>query len=229
MTQTEEYLDNPIWHSLNSHHAGLALGDDLARAYPKDIAPFAGLAANTEATFASLATLVKPGGSVACLSRQPAINEDWAVARQVPIIQMVYAGPAVPAVETPYAITSLTSADVPAMLTLVDLTHPGPFLLRTIELGTYLAVWQDGQLAAMAGERMYVPGYREISAVCTHPNFQRRGYARQLVFQLIHAIQSAGEIPFLHVAAANTGAQTLYGSMGFIPRAEFSMFVLKRQ
>jgi predicted GNAT family acetyltransferase len=229
MAHPDNYLDNPIWNSLTTQHSNIALGNELARAYPKDIAPFAGVAANTEAAFDGLATLVKPSGTLALLNTHPALGEQWTLVRQIPLTQMVYAGPAISAVGTPYAIAPLSLADVPAMLALVDLTHPGPFLPRTIELGTYLAVWQDGQLAAMAGERMHVPGHREISAVCTRPDFQRRGYARQLVLQLIHEIQRADEIPFLHVATANTGAQTLYESMGFKPRAEFSMSVIKRQ
>jgi hypothetical protein len=33
------------------------------------------------------------------------------------------------------------------------------------------------KLVAMVGERLRVPGYREVSGVCTHPEYSRRGYA----------------------------------------------------
>ena len=114
------------------------------------------------------------------------------------------------------------------MLELVEKTHPGPFMPRTIELGCYFAIWQEGELAAMAGERFHVPGYHEISAVCTHPDFQKRGYARQLILQLIHKIQSEGDIPFLHVVPENKGVIALYEALGFKQRMEIPLYALKR-
>ena len=61
----------------------------------------------------------------------------------------------------------LTPADVPEMMELVERTQPGPFLRRTIELGTYLGIRDGDALVATAGTRMHLPGFTEISAVCT--------------------------------------------------------------
>lgn len=229
VTQAEALLNNPVWHALTHQQAAFALGDEQARCYPRDIGPFGALAANDADSFAHLAALIPSGETVALIGGHPPLGETWELLRQIPLIQMVYDGPTLDAVGAQDAITSLSHADVPAMLQLVELTHPGPFLPRTIELGRYLAVWQDGQLAAMAGERIHLPGYREISAVCTHPAFQRRGYARQLIVQLIHEIQSEGDVPFLHVFNENTGAIALYERLGFKRRADLALFVLKRQ
>ena len=41
---------------------------------------------------------------------------------------------------------------------------------RTHELGDYFGVFEGGRLVAMAGERMDAAPWREISAVCTHPD-----------------------------------------------------------
>ncbi len=224
----EAVLDNPVWHGLANHHAALALGDDLARRYLRDVSAFGGVAAHDETAFSHLAALIPQDELVVLIGIPPLDMTHWTLLRQFSVLQMVYEGGEILLPETGYAITPLTPADVPAMLQLVDLTHPGPFLPRTIELGDYLGVWQDGRLAAMAGERFHPPGYREISAVCTHPDFQRRGYARQLILQLIHSIQSAGEIPFLHVVSANHAARALYEALGFRQRAELPLFVLKR-
>ena len=60
-------------------------------------------------------------------------------------------------VETPangVDIVTLGVDDVPAMIELTALTKPGPFSARTHELGTFLGIRVDGQLVAMAGERM---------------------------------------------------------------------------
>src|SRR5258708_35026995 len=99
---------------------------------------------------------------------------------------MIYDGPALASVEANSTMPPLSAADIPAILQLVDITHPGPFLPRTIELGRYLAIWQEGHLAAMAGERAHVPGDSEISAVYNHPALQKRGDAPWVVRLLIH-------------------------------------------
>ena len=36
-------LDNPIWNSLSTEHAPLALGDQRARRYPHEIGPLSGI------------------------------------------------------------------------------------------------------------------------------------------------------------------------------------------
>ena len=228
----ELYLDNPIWHALTNQQAPLALGDGVARRYPRDVAPFGAVVANNEEALASLAALEEPGGVVALFLLQPAVAMNaWKLLRTAMVAQMVYAGPIAgpsePA-EASSAITPLSLANVPAMLELVELTHPGPFLPRTIDLGRYRAIWQDGRLAAMVGERFHLPGYREISAVCTHPAFQRRGYARQLMLALMDEIQHDGDTPMLHVFSDNQGAITLYETLGFRRRATVTLSVLER-
>ena len=100
-------------------------------------------------------------------------------------------------------------------LELATLTKPGPFGLRTIELGEYWGVFDAGRLVAMAGERMAAGTLREISGVCTHPDFQGRGLARRLMLKLVRRELQRGETPFLHVMSANTGARGLYARMGF--------------
>jgi predicted GNAT family acetyltransferase len=104
------------------------------------------------------------------------------------------------------------------MLALAKMTKPGPFGMRTRELGTYLGIRIEGQLAAMAGERLHLPGYTEISAVCTHPNHVGRGYARTLMVELIRQIRNRNEIPILHVRPENARAIELYRRLGFADR-----------
>jgi ribosomal protein S18 acetylase RimI-like enzyme len=221
-------LDNPIWHALSTQQERFAQGTSLARRYVSDIAPFGAVVANNKEAFDSLASLIAPREVVVLMGGYPEENI-WKFLRQFSVIQMVYDGPLIEPPQSSLALSPLSSSDVPAMLELVEKTHPGPFMPRTIELGCYISIWQDGQLAAMAGERFHVSGYHEISAVCTHPNFQKRGYARQLILQLIHKIQSEGDIPFLHVVPENKGAIALYEALGFKQRIEIPLYALKRQ
>jgi predicted GNAT family acetyltransferase len=117
---------------------------------------------------------------------------------------------------------------VPQALALTELTHPGPFGPRTIELGEYLGCFEGDRLVAMAGERSHAGTFHEISGVCTHPDFQGRGLARQLMARLIVRQLQRGETPFLHVMRDNTGAHRLYERMGFRDYVETPVRVISR-
>jgi len=100
------------------------------------------------------------------------------------------------------------------MLALATLTRPGPFFDRTHQLGDFLGVRIEGQLVAMAGERMKPLGFTEVSVVCTHPDHRGRGYAGALMRLVAARILDHGETPFLHAYASNRGAIALYETRG---------------
>jgi predicted GNAT family acetyltransferase len=115
----------------------------------------------------------------------------------------------------PPQIQPVTDADVGEMLALVELARPGPFLARTIELGDYAGVFDGERLVAMAGERMRLPGFTEISAVCTHPDARGRGLGTALTHYVARAILDRGETPILHVRRDNHDAIRVYQRLGF--------------
>ena len=115
------------------------------------------------------------------------------------------------------------------MLELVAVTQPGPFAARTGELGEYFGVFEAGRLVAMARERMEAGVLREISGVCTHPDFQGRGYARRLVEKLIRLEVRRNQTPFLHVMHDNIHARRLYERMGFRHHQEVVLRVVSRE
>ena len=117
--------------------------------------------------------------------------------------------------------------DVPDMLSLTSRSKPGPFLSRTIELGAYLGIRRDGQLVAMAGERMRVPGWTEISAVCTDDAYRGQGLATRLIHAIALGIRERDETPFLHASAANVNALRLYEDLGFRLRREVSFIAVR--
>jgi predicted GNAT family acetyltransferase len=80
----------------------------------------------------------------------------------------------------------------------------------------------------MAGERMHSEGHREISAVCTHPDYLGRGYARRLIAMLTNDILDSGETPFLHFAHENVRAKALYERIGFTHRRDIALLVATR-
>ena len=123
----------------------------------------------------------------------------------------------------------LGHADVPAMTELVELTRPGPFFRRTIEFGGYLGVFDDERLVAMAGERKHLDGFSEVSAVCTHPDYRGRGYARQLVSAVVAEMLARGEVPFLTTYSDNVAAIATYEALGFEIRRPMHVTFVRRQ
>lgn len=220
-------LDNPIWHALSTSHRSFAQGSALAKRYLPEIAPLAGMERQSPASYDALRQVVAPGESAALfLTEAPQIPLNWELSRTFAVHQMVCES--FQDVEESVAFETLTMADVPQMLALTELTEPGPFRKRTIELGKYLGVFSSGrQLVALSGERLRMPGYAEVSAVCTHPDHRGKGYARSLMSILIREIRKRGETPFLHVKGDNAGAIRLYESLGFRFRISFHLAVVK--
>ncbi|BFV60016.1 GNAT family N-acetyltransferase [Kitasatospora sp. CMC57] len=207
-------LDNPVVAALAGPHAEFAEQQGRAVRYARDVTPFHGLPDEPRAAdWADLAVLAGPG-AVVLLAVDAAVSPpgDWEVAFRIEGVQLV--GADVVGKADPETVR-LGPDDVPEMLALVERTRPGPFLARTVEMGSYLGIRRDGVLIAMAGERMHPPGHTEISAVCTDPDHRGEGLASRLVLAVAAGIRERGEIPFLHAAGDNTNAIRLYGTLGF--------------
>lgn len=206
-------LDNPSLSALRGPQAHLAERLGRVLRYPADMAPWFALPQEPDAKdWADAAALAGPGAPVMLMGVRQAPPEDWEVGFEAEGVQLT--GEGLRPEPYPEAVR-LGAEDVPEMLELVERTRPGPFLPRTVELGTYLGVRRDGVLVAMAGERVRPAGWSEISAVCTDPSVRGQGLATRLVLAVAHVITARGETPFLHAAAENTGAIRLYESLGF--------------
>jgi ribosomal protein S18 acetylase RimI-like enzyme len=218
-------LDNPARASLTGPHAHFAECRGRVLRYPVDVSPFVALPdLPDDRDWVDIAALAGPGALIPLAGVEGHPPKDWEVVARGAGVQLVDDGvAAAPDDEA----TPLSVADVPEMLALVDQTRPGPFLPRTIELGTYLGIRRDGRLIAMAGERLHPPGWTEISAVCTAAEFRGRGLATRLVHAVAHQIRQRGETPFMHAAASNVNAIRLYQSLGFRLRRD-ATFVAAR-
>jgi predicted GNAT family acetyltransferase len=148
------------------------------------------------------------------------------VVRDLLLSQMVHEG-GEPA-KTSLPFLELGTPDEPEMLALAKLTEPGPFGTRTRELGTFIGIREGGRLASMAGVRLHVHGFTEVSAVCTHPDHLGKGYAAGLMSEIMARIRKRGDTPFLHVRADNTRAIQIYERLGFRQRREFQLSVVQK-
>jgi ribosomal protein S18 acetylase RimI-like enzyme len=213
-------LDNVIWQALNTSQAHLGKRHKQAGKFFKDVNLLGGFAAPTPENYELMSALLDPGERVGLFLEQPAQPPPgWRIVVALPLLEMVCEDGGVPPQgEKGSLIAPLTEADVPEMLALTRLTKPGPFAQRTREMGDYFGIRVNGELVAMTGERLRIPGYTEVSAVCTHPDHLGRGYATMLITLLIERIRSRGEKPFLHVRGDNQRAIALYERLGFRKR-----------
>jgi predicted GNAT family acetyltransferase len=223
-----DLLDHPIWSALTTRQQALAEGGALARRYPPAVAPFAAMADTSPQSFAALAALLSPSDVAVLFTPDPVTPPaEFKVLLAKTGEQMIGTPAASPS--RGVEIVTLGADDVPAMMELTELAKPGPFSARTHELGTFVGIRIDGQLAAMAGERMKPGNFTEITAVCVHPSHRGRGYGQILLAEIARQISARGEIPFLHVFSDNDSAIALYRRQGMEIRRRLHVTVLQKR
>ena len=223
-------LDNVIWNALTSRHARFAERLDHACRFSKDVSLLGAFLEPAQRGYESLERLVAEGESVGLFLDDPYQDRPgWSVVLGAPLLQMVAEnGIRLRQPDCGADILELGDRDAAEMQELAALTKPGPFGPRTHTLGSYIGIRVGGKLVAMAGERLKVPGYTEVSAVCTHPDHVGKGYARTLMTELMQRIRERNETPFLHVRADNESAIGLYRKLGFQERKGGNYVVIQR-
>src|SRR6266850_490613 len=221
-------LDRPIWNALTGPQANFAESAGSARRFPPAVTALGALAEVDDAGYASLASLQRPGEATALFLETPSKPPaGWKVIRDLPLSQMVYEGGEPAKTAAPFI--ELGTGDEAEMLALAKLTEPGPFGTRTRELGDFVGIRNEaGKLISMAGVRLHVPGFTEVSAVCTHPDHLGKGYAAGLMSEIMARIRKRGETPFLHVRADNARAIQIYERLGFRQRRVFQLSVVQK-
>lgn len=214
-------LDRPIWHALTTRQAHLAKGAGRALRYRSDHAIFAAAQDDTPESLTALSTLIHTHGPAILLQAEAPEVPGTTIAKAALGLQMVAETIAAP--DPLPDLLELGDADAPEMLALATLTEPGPFFTQTHRLGGFIGIRREGRLIAMAGERMKLTGYTEVSGVCTHPDFRGQGLAGALMRTVAARVLAAGETPFLHAYADNKGAIALYETLGFRPRREMAV------
>lgn len=225
-------LDNPFWSSLQTRHAALAIrsGNDAAR-YPPEFAPFLGVASPEVDADEAVAPLVAPGETVLLLGELPKLSDAWHLETFRPLAQMIRDEP-LPVPDGP-EIIPLDESHRADVLALTALVYPHYFRPRTMELGRYFGIYMpdasgEVRLAAMIGERLGTDTHTEMSAICTHPDFTGRGYARRLTAFLTNDTLERGRTPFLHVSYENVHAKSLYERIGYRLRRDIPFWALTR-
>jgi ribosomal protein S18 acetylase RimI-like enzyme len=222
-----DLLDNVVWHSIDGPRRALAERHGLAGRFDPEVSPFSAVAdPASPAAWADLATLVGSGRRSVLFLPEVDLPGGWVEDDRVPCLQLV--AEHVTTTSDDEGLIELGPADADDMLALVAATKPGPFAKRTVELGGYLGVRDDaGRLVTMAGERLRVDGFTEVSAVCTIAELRGTGMGTRLVLAVVDRIRARGEQAFLHVADTNTNAIRLYLALGFTERCRMNALIVK--
>jgi predicted GNAT family acetyltransferase len=221
-------LDNPIWSALTTVQSALGERAGHAARFHPAITGLAGLAEPTTAALAELATLVGPGQwANLLLDDDIAMPPGLEVEDVLDVPQMVHDGGPVAVDRAAAAIETLGDADAADMQALAALTRPGYFSTRTHQLGVFLGIRHQGRLVAMAGQRLHIAGFREVTSVCTHPDHLGRGHGAVLVAAQIERMRAAGDTCFLHVLGSNQRAIALYARLGFRIRRRFRYVITR--
>jgi ribosomal protein S18 acetylase RimI-like enzyme len=220
-------LDNVAWHALSGAQAVHATGTNEARRYAPGYSPIVAFADAEHPDFDALIPYCEPGEHLYNVGGSGPVPAGWRIDFAGGILCMVWDAKMPATDEAPEAI-AFGPEHAAHAIELAALTRPGPFGPKTIELGEYFGFFEGQRLMAMAGERMHASTLREISGVCTHPDFQGRGLARRLMAKLIRRQMLRGETPFLHVMRDNVTARGLYERMGFRVHRESIVRVVSR-
>lgn len=218
-------LANIAWHSMTGPQLALSAGTDEVRRFARGYSPILAFAEPARANLAAIEPHCEPGEHLYCAGWSGVAPAGWHIDAETTLVKMLWAG-AIPEADDSFTPLRLGPEHLTQVLDLVALTKPGPFGPRTLEMGEYFGCFEGPRLVAMAGERMFAGTLREVSGVCTHPDFQGRGLARRLMHLLMRREMQRGETPFLHVLRSNTTAHDLYGRMGFEDRHDMLIRVL---
>lgn len=222
-----ETLANIMWRSFSGSQAHLARGTDRIRRYAPGYSPLIGYDDPSRPDFAALAPYCDPGERFYCSEWTGPEPAGWKIEVDSSMCAMLWTG-GTPAPDIALNAVRLRTEHVPQMMALTALTRPGPFGERTVELGEWHGVFEDGHLIAMAGERLQAGNLHEISGICTQPEHQGRGLARRMTEVIVRIQLARGQTPFLHVASSNARALELYKRIGFVVEREVPMRVVSR-
>lgn len=222
----ERKLDNPVWNSLSESHQKFALEYDGTKFYDPDYCPFGGYLEleNTPESADKYASLCE---NFFIVGEKPKILDTLKIAKELICLQMIVREKV--QITFDNEIIKLTEEHKEELFELVNLVQPGYFKANTFLLGNYYGIFSNKKLVSIAGERMKMNNFTEVSAIITHPDHTGKGYAKQLTSHVVNNIFDEGKIPFLHVVETNLGAIKLYEKLGFVTRRKMSFWNISKK
>ena len=225
-TQDDKKLDNPVLFSLSEKHQSFVVDYGSVKFYHPDYCPFGGFEKGN-AIAKSIDEYSMMVDSFFIVGEKPELSNLLKLNKELVCLQMIVYNPIDVAIND--AIVKLTDEHIDVLYELVNLVQPGYFKNKTALLGNYYGIFKNEELVAVAGERMQMTDFIEVSAVVTHPNHTGKGYAKQLVVYTVNEIFKQNKTPYLHVLEENKGAIQLYEKLGFTIRRKISFWNITKQ
>lgn len=207
-------LVNPVWSSLEETHKKFSIQYDEVTFYDPTICPF-GAFTNTKKTEHALNEYSKLTDSFFLVSESKTPTYDTSkiiLDKKIEGVQMVLEN--IQEVTITEEIVPLTEKNVDEIYNLIWLVMPGYYKKRTFDMGKYFGIFKNEQLVAIAGQRMQTNDFIEVSGVVTHPDFTKRGFAKQLTQHVTKDIIEDGKHPILHTTKGNPAIK-LYEKLGY--------------
>lgn len=214
MNHFEKTLKNPVWYALGEAHENFTLTYNGVRFYDPEICPFGAFtdSANTAEALTSYAEICESFFLVT-EDKTPTFDTNYVVLdHKIEGCQMVLNN--LVEVEIKETIVPLTENYIDEIYNLIWLVMPGYYRKKTFNMGNYYGIFKDEKLVSIAGQRLQSNNFIEVSAVVTHPDYMRKGLAKQLVYHVSQEILKSNKKAILHTTKGNT-AIALYESLGY--------------
>ncbi|MFT7442853.1 MAG: GNAT superfamily N-acetyltransferase [Maribacter sp.] len=214
MNNLEEKLKNPVWYSLNETHKKFLIEFDGVQFYKPEICSFGAFFDETK-TAKALNEYSKIADKFFLVSENqaPVIDNNHIVLeKKIDGCQMVLEN--LIAIEITEHIVLLSEKYIDEIYDLIWLVMPGYYQKRGFEMGKYYGIFKDNKLVSITGQRMQTDNFIEVSGVVTHPDYTKKGYAKQLVAYTTKEILKEKKLPILHTNKGNP-AISLYEKLGY--------------
>ena len=227
MQSADHKLDNPVWYALDEVHKNHSIAYDGIKFYQPEYCPF-GAFTNIDGAAKGIEEYSKSVENFYIVGEKPLFGNTVTLNKGLVCNQM-WLKKAIDTGISEQIIPLISKEQKTQLFDLVNLVQPGYFKHKTADLGRYFGIYKNEKLIAAAGERMQMNEFTEISAVVTHPEHTRKGYAKQLTNHTTKLILKENKTPYLHVLESNIGAIKLYEKLGFRTRRKMVFWSFQRK
>jgi GNAT superfamily N-acetyltransferase len=228
MKNLKEKLKNPVWYSLNETHNTFLLEFDGVQFYQPDVCVF-GAFFDASKTAKALNEYSKIADKFFLVSENQTPITDTnnvILEKKIDGCQMVLEN--LIDLKITENIVLLTDNYIDEIYNLIWLVMPGFYKRRGFEMGKYFGIFKDSKLVSITGQRMQTDDFIEVSGVVTHPNYTKRGYAKQLVAYTTKDILKEKKLPILHTNKGNT-AIPIYEKIGYKLTRDMNWWLFRKK